>query len=101
MITPYTSSDMIAMANSKPALMLANACSGPNGTTTQAASAGMMVMTGAMTNKALLALAGTMISFNSSFNASAIGCSKPAGPTRFGPIRTCIQPIILRSHSVR
>ena len=23
------------------------------------------------------------------------------GPTRFGPMRTCIQPMTLRSHSVR
>ena len=69
--------------------------------TDQAASAGMIVITGAITNNALFALAGTIISFNSSLSASAIGCNKPAGPTRFGPIRTCIQPIILRSHSVR
>ncbi len=100
-ITPYTSIEVIAITNSRPALIFASATSGPNGITAHAASAGMMVMTGAITNNALLAWAGTMISFSSNFNASAIGCSKPAGPTRFGPSRTCIQPISLRSHRVR
>ena len=31
----------------------------------------------------------------------AMGCSSPLGPTRFGPMRICIQPMSLRSHSVR
>ena len=39
--------------------MLASATSGPNGTTAQAASAGMMVMTGPRKNRPLLAAVGT------------------------------------------
>ena len=81
--------------------MLASAISGPNGITAHAASAGMMVMIGPRKNRPLLATVGTMISLVSSFSASAIGCSRPSGPIRFGPIRIWVKPIALRSHSVR
>ena len=101
MITPYTSIEVIAIRNSRPALMLATATSGPNGTTAQAASAGMMVITGPRKNRPLLAAVGRMISLKISFTASAIGCSRPNGPTRLGPGRICDQPMALRSHSVR
>ena len=80
MMMPYTSIEVIAISNSRPALTLASATSGPNGTTAQAASAGMMVMIGPMTNRLLFALVGMMISLNSSLSASAIGCSRPSGP---------------------
>ena len=89
------------MRKSRPALMLASATSGPKGTTAQAASAGMMVMIGPSTNRPLLAAVGMMISLVSSLSASAIGCSKPNGPTRLGPSRICVKPMALRSHSVR
>ena len=81
--------------------MFESAVSGPNGTTTQAASAGMMVITGPRKNRPLFAAVGTMISLKISFTASAIGCSRPSGPTRFGPGRIWLQPIALRSQSVR
>src|SRR5260364_191099 len=42
-----------------------------------------------------------MTSFVNNFSTSAIGCNKPRGPTRFGPCRTCIQAISLRSHRIR
>jgi hypothetical protein len=64
-------------------------------------------MTGASTNRNLLAPVGTMISFARSFRPSAIGCASPPSQgmpknvTRFGPMRTCIQPITFRSQSVR
>ena len=74
---------------------------GSNGTTAQAASAGMMVMTGATKNSSLFAAVGRMISLKISLTASAIGVSSPSGPTRFGPGRICVQPMALRSHSVR
>ncbi len=101
MMTPYTSSEVMAIRNSRPALMLARATSGPKGTTAQAASAGMMVMMGPSTNRPLLAAVGMMISLVSSLSASAIGCNRPKGPTRFGPRRIWVKPIALRSHSVR
>ena len=101
MMTPYTSIEAMAITNSRPALMLASATSGPNGITAQAASAGMMVITGPSRNRPLFAAVGRMISLKISFTASAIGCSRPSGPTRFGPGRICDQPMALRSHSVR
>jgi hypothetical protein len=63
---------------------------GPNGTTAHAAIATVRVITGASTNKTLSAPDGMMISLNTSFMPSAIGCSKPSGPTRLGPMRTCM-----------
>ena len=81
--------------------MFASATSGPNGITAQAASAGMIVMTGPRKNRPLFAAVGTMISLKINLTASAIGCSSPSGPTRFGPGRIWLQPIALRSHSVR
>ena len=81
--------------------MLASALSGPNGTTAHAASAGMIVMIGPRKKRPRLAAVGTMISLKISLTASAIGCSKPHGPTRFGPGRIWVQPIALRSQSVR
>ena len=81
--------------------MLASASSGPKGITAQAASAGMIVIAGAMMYSTLFAWLGRMISLNISLKASAIGCSSPQGPTRFGPRRMCMKPIILRSQYVR
>ncbi|MNR41487.1 hypothetical protein D3C85_1598820 [compost metagenome] len=49
----------------------------------------------------MLASLGTITSFVSSLNTSANGCSNPLKPTRFGPTRTCMAPIILRSQYVR
>jgi len=91
----------MAIRNSSPALTLASATSGPKGTTAQAASAGMMVMMGPRKNRPLLAAVGRMISLKISLTASAIGVSSPNGPTRLGPGRICVQPMALRSHSVR
>jgi len=36
-------------------------------------------------------------SFENSFSTSATGCSSPNGPTRFGPTRSCMRAIALRS----
>ncbi len=41
-----------------------------------------------------------MSSFIISFSASAIGCSRPCGPTRYGPMRDCIRAANFRSSSV-
>jgi hypothetical protein len=61
----------------------------------------MMVMIGPSRNRPLLAADGMMISLVSSLSASAIGVSKPLGPTRFGPLRNWVNAIALRSHKVR
>ena len=80
-----------------PALMSDSTSVPVNGMTAHAASAGPSESIGAMKNSARLAPDGTMISLNSIFTVSANGCSRPSGPTRFGPMRICIQPITLRS----
>jgi hypothetical protein len=41
-----------------------------------------------------------MSSFIISFSASAIGCSSPCGPTRYGPMRDCMRAANFRSSSV-
>jgi len=56
-------------------------------------------MTGASRKSAFEASAGIICSFISSLMASAMGCSTPFQPTRFGPLRTWIQPITQRSTS--
>jgi hypothetical protein len=75
--------------------------SGANGITAQAATAGMIISTGASRNSPLFAFDGRIISFIISLMPSATGCSRPSGPTRLGPMRIWIQPMTLRSHSVR
>ncbi|MCY1555278.1 hypothetical protein D9M68_919220 [compost metagenome] len=91
----------MARITSRPAFTLASTASGPKGTATHAASAGMMAMIGPRRNSPLAAALGLMISLVSNLIASAIGCSRPNGPTRLGPRRTCMKPSSLRSHSVR
>ena len=81
--------------------MSASTMPSANGITAHAASAGAIARIGARKNRSGSRPVGTMISLNSSLSTSANGCSSPSGPTRFGPMRTCIQPITLRSASVR
>ena len=87
---PYTPIEVIAMMYSRPALTLASTTCGLNGTTAQAAIATVRVITGASTNRILSAPVGMMISLNTSLMPSAMGCSRPSGPTRLGPMRTCM-----------
>ena len=70
--------------------MLENTKSGENGTTAQAAIAAAMEINGAIRNRKREAFAGRMISFRISLMTSAKGCRSPNGPTRFGPMRTCM-----------
>jgi hypothetical protein len=70
------------------------------GITAQVASAGISDNSGAMMNRKRLDSDGMITSLNSSLKTSANGCSKPSGPTRFGPTRDCMLPITLRSKYV-
>jgi len=87
----------MARMNNRPASMSARTSQSENGTTAQAAKAGIKVSIGASTNRNLFALLGMMISFSNSLNTSANGWNRPFGPTRFGPTRACMKPITLRS----
>src|ERR1700722_10293892 len=69
-----------------------------NGITAHAANAGTSAISGAIMKSSLLDCDGTKYSLNRSLNTSANVCANPAGPTLFGPMRTCIQPSTLRSH---
>src|SRR5215207_2456348 len=73
---------------------------GPTGMTANAASAATSEMPGAMGNRTRSAFAGQMSSLKKSFRASARGCSRPVGPTRLGPMRTCNRLIARRSNQV-
>ena len=69
------------------------------GSADSASIAAVTEISGAPQKIALSALSGMMSSLISSFRASAMGCSKPCGPTRMGPRRTCMSAITLRSTS--
>jgi hypothetical protein len=70
------------------------------GITANDASAATSEMAGASGYSQRSAMAGLMSSLNSSFRASATGCSRPVGPTRFGPTRICKRLIARRSNQV-
>ena len=104
MMTPYTPIEVSDSRYSRPASTLATHDLGDSGITAQAANAGTSVITGASRNSTLLAFAGMITSLISSLMTSANGWPmpgrKPKMRTRFGPRRSCIQPMTLRSHSV-
>src|ERR1700674_2249011 len=69
------------------------------GSAANATIAAVTEISGAPQKISRSALSGIMSSLSSSFTASAIGCSRPCGPTRIGPSRTCMSAITLRSTS--
>jgi hypothetical protein len=82
-----------------PTLMSAITQPRSNGITAQAASASTQVTSGASRNTPLLAPDGMIGSFSTNFSRSAKDCSRPQGPTTFGPRRICTAAQILRSAS--
>ena len=80
-----------------PTLMSAIAQPSFTGMTAQAIIARQKVSIGAMRNSSRLEPAGMIVSFMIIFSASANGCSRPNGPTTFGPLRNCIAARTLRS----
>ncbi len=70
---------------------------GPNGITDRAVSTGITARTGARKCTAFSAFAGVMSSLVTSFKRSATPCRMPCGPTRLGPRRACMKPMIRRS----
>src|SRR3546814_722653 len=101
MITPYTPSDEIANRYRIPTLMSASTSPASNGITAQAIRLRRKVSIGAARKITLFAPDGRMVSLASSFTPSAKGCSRPNGPTTFGPLRSCIAAMTLRSKKVR
>ena len=80
-----------------PTLMSAITQPASNGITAQADSASVAVTSGARMNTPLLAPDGMIGSLKTNFRRSAKLCSKPHGPTTFGPRRICTAAQILRS----
>ena len=72
----------------------------PSGMTAQAIRARVKVRTGANRNTARFAPDGITVSFISSLRPSAIGWSRPNGPTTFGPLRSIMAARTLRSYQV-
>src|SRR5581483_5611002 len=71
--------------------------SAPKGTTANAAKAAVAEMIGAIANRRGSAARGRNSSLNISLTTSASGCSRPRGPTRYGPTRCCRNAASLRS----
>ena len=74
---------------------------GANGMAAQAMKASTKLISGASKNTTLSDPAGTTISFSTNLKKSANDCSRPNGPTTFGPLRICTAAQILRSASSR
>ena len=80
-----------------PTLMSAIAQPSFTGITAQASIARAKVSIGAIRNRRRFDPDGMIVSFIIIFSASAKGCSRPNGPTTFGPLRSCIAARTLRS----
>ena len=100
MIPRIPTADM-AEITSSPTFTSATKMFFANGRTAKAVSAVMVETHGANQKMALSASAGMMSSLSSSLKASAMGCSRPCGPTRMGPRRTWKSARTLRSTSER
>ena len=75
---------------STPASTLAIENPGHSDMTAQAANAGISASSGATMNRKRFERVGITTSLISSLITSAKGCSRPFGPTRFGPMRACM-----------
>jgi len=106
---PYTPMELMA-STSSTATGRSATCSGvrwwkiettgPTGMMEKATKAGAADSIGATTKISLSAVVGMMSSLSGSLSASAIGCSRPNGPARFGPGRFCIRPMTRRSAQI-
>lgn len=89
----------MAIINSSPKFMSVN--EDGIGSGVHVISASVSAMIGDSMNKIGDDIVGLVGSLIINLIPSAIGCSKPIGPTRFGPFRSCMYPNSLRSSRVR
>lgn len=95
----YVNIPDIAIINSIPRFILV---SGDGiGIGAQEISARVRAIIGDTVNRIGDDMVGFIASLVISFKPSAIGWSRPMGPTRFGPLRSCIYPRSFRSSKVR
>lgn len=95
----YVNIPDMAMMKSNPRFMLVRGVG--IGIGAQDVSARVSAIMGDSVNRIGEDMVGFVASFVISFSPSAIGCSRPIGPTRFGPLRCCIYPRSFRSNRVR
>src|SRR3990172_6282181 len=86
-----------AIRKSTPTFRSASVIFSPKGITANTTSVGMKMITGAAQKRSLSALRVVIASLSTSLRASATGCSRPAGPTRFGATPFCISATTRRS----
>jgi len=75
--TPYTPTDEIAIVYRIPSEKSVSASPLPNGITAQPIRLNTRLIIGARKNRLFVACCGIIISFTTSFSASANGCSVP------------------------
>ena len=90
-ITPYTPREETAKRYIIPTLISETTNPGAKGMTAHPAKLKTIVIMGASIKTILLEPLGIIFSFVISFKASAKLCSKPNGPTTFGPLLNCIK----------
>lgn len=89
----------MAMIKSRPRFILVSAFG--MGIGAQEIRARDRAMIGESVNRIGDERVGLVVSFVISFRPSAMGCSSPRGPTRLGPLRSCMYPSSFRSKRVR
>lgn len=95
----YVNMPDMAMMKSNPRFMFASG--NGIGIGAQVVNARVNAMIGESVNRIGDESVGFVGSFRISFMPSAIGCSRPKGPTRLGPLRSCMYPNSFRSSRVR
>lgn len=95
----YTARLDSASINRIPRFMLVMGCGMGRGV--HMVRARVRARMGAMMNIEVDDVMGRRGSLVNNLIASAIGCSRPQGPTMFGPFRSCMYPSIFRSRRMR
>lgn len=95
----YVNMPDMAMMKSRPRFMLVSGSG--IGIGAQVVSARVSAKIGDRVNRIGDESVGFVGSFRMSLIPSAIGCSRPIGPTRFGPFRSCMYPSSFRSRRVK
>ncbi|MNJ42745.1 hypothetical protein D3C77_377200 [compost metagenome] len=87
MMMPYTPSELIARMYRMPTFRSDTTQPGAKGITAQAMKASTKLISGARMKTTLSDPDGMTISFSTNLKKSAKDCSRPKGPTTFGPFR--------------
>ena len=97
---PTISSDETARKNSTPMSRSATPIPGANGIVAKISRHGHEEDDRREVEDGPVGRARDHVFLQHQLHASAIGCSRPCGPTRYGPMRDCMRAANLRSSSV-